>query len=259
MSTPTPTHTDRSTTTMPEAIAFRDAARAVAPDRPTACAGWTALDLVAHVVAGGVEIARLVSARLAGRPVPPTQSFAEREPAARSLGHDVLLSFLDGAGVVDLIGQLPLGEVVPFTGWAMDREALATHVRSELALHRWDLVGSDDLGVELLEAPELTVHAVRALESFDEIGERSAARPRPTVGERAIRLRSDDRPDVVLTIGPTGSSVALAEPTDGPAVSTDPAARLLMLWGRRPSAARHVVEYGLDDETRRVAEAWLFG
>lgn len=38
-----------------------------------------------------------------------------------------------------------------------------THLRSELALHRWDVVGDAEISQSLLGRPELTNHAVAVL------------------------------------------------------------------------------------------------
>jgi hypothetical protein len=45
---------------------------------------------------------------------------------------------------------------VVFTGTELTAEQLMTHARSEAAIHRWDLVGDDDVSDELLAQPELT-------------------------------------------------------------------------------------------------------
>lgn len=242
-----------------EVAAFLAAARGVPPDRLTACAGWTAHDLLAHVVAGGVEMLRLVGARLAGEPVPPTAAFAEREPAARALDHETLLALLEGGDLLGQLDRLGDGATVSFTGWAMDASALRLHIRSELAIHRWDLVGSDDESAALLGAPELTEHAVRALSSFEVIAERISARAarsprRPTT----FRLRSDGRADVVVGVDGDRCSIRLASPADGPSLTIDPAGRLLMLWGRRPPLDRHPAVVDANSDDLATMERWLY-
>ena len=48
-------------------------------DAPTACPGWTAHELLAHLAAGAQEEASLIEAHLAGEPSRPTRAFDERE------------------------------------------------------------------------------------------------------------------------------------------------------------------------------------
>lgn len=251
---------DDTTSTLTALRAFASAATAAPSERPTACPGWSAHDLLAHVVAGGAEIARLVSERLAGGPASPTTPFAEREPAARALPYDVLLELLSGGGLVDLLMRLDADDRVPFTGWHMDAESLMRHVRSELAIHRWDLVGSDDESCALLSERALTEHAIRALQSFGSISERAASRSRRAgVDRMAVRLRASGEPDVVIECDAGAADLRFERDADGPGFTTDPAARLLMLWGRRPPRRHHVVEADLDEPERRAAERWLYG
>jgi uncharacterized protein (TIGR03083 family) len=68
-----------------EAQALMAALDAVAPSAPTACEGWTAHHIVAHLAAGSKEIADLIEEKLAGQPARPTRAFEEREPAFRAL------------------------------------------------------------------------------------------------------------------------------------------------------------------------------
>lgn len=73
-----------------ESRALTEAFDRVAPTSPTACEGWTAHDIAAHVAAGAKEVAELIDARLAGRPSRPTRSFAEREAPFAALDDDAL-------------------------------------------------------------------------------------------------------------------------------------------------------------------------
>jgi hypothetical protein len=57
-----------------------------------------------------------------------------------------------------------------------------THHRSEAAIHRWDITGSDDLSDELLAQPELTRHAVSVLNSMPILNK--YARTRAAQGHR---------------------------------------------------------------------------
>ena len=48
-------------------------------------------------------------------------------------------------------------------GWGMPISDVVLHLRQEFAIHRWDLVGDDDEGDEILARPELIDHSVRIL------------------------------------------------------------------------------------------------
>jgi uncharacterized protein (TIGR03083 family) len=61
------------------------------PSAPTACAGWTAHDIAAHLAAGAKEMADLIEEHLAGRPPRATQGYEERERPFRALDQDELL------------------------------------------------------------------------------------------------------------------------------------------------------------------------
>jgi hypothetical protein len=52
---------------------------------------------------------------------------------------------------------------VPFTGWDMTAAEMVMHGRSELSLHRWDLIGSDQTSMQLLAQPELFAHGTKVL------------------------------------------------------------------------------------------------
>ena len=264
--TTTTNSTDASPTLgvpLPEHLAFTAAARTTPSCSLTACRGWTAHDVLVHVVAGGAEMARLIGEHLNGAPPSATVTFEDREPAFRAVDHDVLVELVAGGSLGELIAAVDAADSVPFTGWSMDAAALTMHLRSELALHRWDLVGSDDMSIELLSQPDLTRHAVRALGAFDVISERVTARDRRAgaigpVGA-AICLHSAGEPDVVVIGTENGTVVRIEDAVDGPGITTDPAARLLMLWGRRPPLDRHVVMTDLDPARLSALDTWLFG
>ena len=64
--------------------------------------------------------------------------------------------------------------------------------------------------------------------------------------------------DIVVSHGDTGAIVAL-EPNDGsPAIETDAAARLLFLWGRRPSDPARITST-LHPEDRLHLQSLLAG
>jgi uncharacterized protein (TIGR03083 family) len=163
-----------------ELNAFLDALDHTPPDAPTRCAGWSAHDLLAHMVAGTDEMARLIEQAASGESVSPTKLFDEREVPWRAVPDiDLRAAFFDvGARFVTALDSLPSGQLVPFTGWDMTAEQLRTHARSELALHRWDLVGDDEIGAGLLAQPDLLAHGRAALASMPTLAEARRV-PRP--------------------------------------------------------------------------------
>jgi hypothetical protein len=246
--------------TWPEAEAFVAAVQRTPADAVAMAAGWTAHDVLAHAVAGGAELARLLDAHLKGEPVPPTQTFEQREPAFRALSYEQLTGLLAAGGLKQSLDQMATrntGAALDFTGWTMGATDLATHVRSELAVHRWDLVGDDELGTELLAQPELTAHAVRALSNFDVIGERLTERTRRSgIMNLNLRLRVEGQPDVMLTVEEGDTRLAITDDTGGPAIASSGAGRLLMLWGRRPAPC-HDIRSNLPPHDLGAAHAWL--
>jgi len=163
---------------------------------PTACEGWTAHELLAHLAGGAEDIALAVEAALHGDPIPTTRSFDDREARYRALPDETLRNELTTLGLrvmvaLDALDEIDPKRTVAFTGWQMTATALAHHIRSELALHRWDIAGDDETSGELLAQPELLNHAVLALSSFDGLSESAnLARDDDTVApaDRVLRL-----------------------------------------------------------------------
>jgi uncharacterized protein (TIGR03083 family) len=226
------------------------------PTRMTACRGWTVHELVAHLAAGAAEEASLISSAANGEPARPTRTHAEREQPFRDLPDEVLRERLvDEAGrltaALDRLGDAP----VLFTGRWMTAADFQLHSRMECALHRWDIVGGDEVGRVMLAQPELTRHSLTVLGSMTTLPEAPGRRLTPLL-ETGARLvfRSLDADDVVCERSDAGCSMTL-EPVDHSVaadVELDAAARLLLLWGRRePSAAVDV----RDDLARRVVAA----
>jgi hypothetical protein len=229
--------------------------------RLTACRGWTAHELVAHLAAGAAEEADLIEAHFAGE-TRPTRGFEARELPYRALPDAELRDRLvsEAARLTVALDKLASGNAgaVLFTGREMTAADFAMHSRSECSLHRWDLVGRDDVGWLLLSQPSLTKHALRVLSSMSSLPETPANRLRKYAGpdvEVIIRSAPDD--DLVVTIADSAIVLSLQPIRDvAPDVVLDAAARLLLLWGRRePSAPVDVYAAG------RAAEvlATLFG
>lgn len=213
------------------------------PTAPTACEGWTVHEIVAHLAAGSMEQADLIEERLDGRPERLTRGFEEREAPFRALPDDDLRDRWMEQAKRKLTAHASLVDradpTIAFTGTQISAEELTTHSRSEATIHRWDLVGDDDISEELLTDPDLTAHAVKVLnrmpildESARSLGHRAA----DAVGHSTrIVFRSGDQPDVAFIASGDGGRFELTDQSDDDhtaLVTTDPAHRLLLLWGR---------------------------
>jgi hypothetical protein len=232
--------------------------------RLTACRGWTAHELVAHLAAGAAEEADLIESHLTRAPERPTRTHEAREQPYRALPDPELRDRLvEHAGrLTALIDELhtadPTG-AVPFTGRAMTAADFVMHSRSECALHRWDLVGRDDVGWAMLGNPALTVHAVDVLMSMSTLPEAPANRlgARAEPGTARLVLRSAPHDDVVITVTDGTLGMTLEPISDtAPAAELEAATRLLALWGRREPSAP--VDVCADGEHRGMLET-LFG
>ena len=229
---------------MAEASAFVVTLDSVNPQQMTKSSDWTAHELVAHLAAGAAEIARNVSAFNEGgaKAVPATRELEEREVPYREMDFVTLCSALSDhqdqmMAAINVAITNDAGAVTPWAGRQMPVGAFVTHVRSEYTLHRWDLVGDDDVSNQLLSQPELTAHAIMAL------GPALTSRGLAAGAEGQVRLTSPGQPDILA--GPSGAAFAdpETEPGDdeGPAIVADPAARLLLLWGRTPDQPSRVL------------------
>ena len=230
--------------------------------RLTACRGWTAHELVAHLTAGAAEEADLIEAHFSGE-TRPTRGFEARELPYRSRPDTELRDRLvsEAARLTVALEKLSGrdNEAVLFTGREMTADDFAMHSRSECSLHRWDLVGRDDVGWAMLSQPSLATHALGVLSSMSALPETPANRlkVRASGPEVQVIIRSAPHDDIVVST--TGAVTTLAAQAIGdaaPDVELDPAARLLLLWGRRePSAPMDVHATG---PARDVLET-LFG
>jgi Mycothiol maleylpyruvate isomerase N-terminal domain len=244
------------------------ALRALPPSAPTACAGWTAHHIAAHLAAGSKELADLAEERLAGRRERPTGEFEAREQPFRAMPYHSVLERLHHESRRKLAAYDALraraeqaesdAPGLAFTGTHMTIDELTTHAQSEATIHRSDLVGDDPLSAELLARPELTSHAIKVLNRMPILQESARA-----VGARAfeaigrpvrILLTAPNDPDVVIDTGDRTGHVYTADHDDvdidhaDVIVSTDAADRLLILWGRR-SSSRQIESHGAADVT----------
>jgi mycothiol maleylpyruvate isomerase-like protein len=245
-----------------EAEAFLDARQYTAPEMVSACKGWTAHDVTAHLAGAAAEVTRHLEPYLGGRPVPATRTFEEREPPYRALDDAELLRRLEAEGerMRTVLGQVLEREpdaVIPWTGRQMAVAKFVPHLRNEFAIHRWDVVGDDELSAELLAQPELTEHAVGVL---GEILLR-AGRLHDPAPEQDFRvwLRAPGAADVSVVVESGRAALRLADSEpDEPCIELDPAARTLFIWGRRAAGEGRIRAY-LDQPTLARLQALLSG
>jgi hypothetical protein len=230
---------DIDTDRFPEWQPFLDAVQQRRPDAGTWCEAWTVRDIVIHQAGNAEELARVLGAHLEGEPV-GTRGFEEREGPLRTLNdadlwdalHDRMATLNDVAAAADSISA---DTDVAWTGRTMKVPWFAEHMREELVLHGWDVTGDCDISPPLqagLAEPWMTTHSVMAV-----------GRPLLAKGAKELRpgeliearLRVSGTDDVLVTADAGQTSIALADP-EGPAtLETDSAARVLLLWGRRPA------------------------
>lgn len=226
-----------------EVGAFLETLDAVPPGAVTACRGWTAHELIAHLASGADAFANQIEAHLAGDPVPEFGAWDIREPPYRAMTDSVLRRRLETAeermtaAFTELLAVDP-AIAVPEVGWGLPVAELVKHMRQEFAVHRWDLIGDDEPGLELLAAPDLIEHSVALL--ADSL--LSGLRHDPVSAEPlSVRLRCAGTADLEVRVEHGVGALSWAAPADVPEViETDPAARMLLLWGRRPAAATRV-------------------
>lgn len=150
------------------------------------------------------------------------------------------------------VAALAVCDTIIYTGWAMTAERLRMHSRSEAVLHRWDLVGDDDISIRLLSDPAMVSHAVAVFDGLPALVEAQRWR-RPDLVPRPVILRSDGRPDVVVT---PGEGLSTGPTGDGVAIELLPHELPLVLWGRCPARLRDPKANAetVDDVLRRVPQ-----
>ena len=221
-----------------EATAFLDTMDSTPPTQISACAGWTAHEIAAHVTGIAVEVCRHLEPYLHGDPVPETRSFEEREAPLQALAHADLLVRLDAEEtrmrrlVADVVAR-DADAVIPWTGRHMAVAKFVPHLRNEHALHRWDVVGDDEISRQLLGNDDLVDHSVGELGQILLAAGRKHD-PDPDTDFR-VRLRSANSRDLVVLVERGTATLAWADDdTDDAAVEIEPAARHVFIWGRRP-------------------------
>ena len=250
-----------STPRTAEAAAFLDALDSIPPGTVSACEGWTAHEITAHLAAGAAEVSRHLDPFLQGEAVPATRSFAEREAPYRAMDDPALRQRLDTEqqqmrSLIDQVLALHLDAVIPWTGRQMPVAKFAPHMASEFAIHRWDLAG--DVGDDLLDRPGLLEHAIGVLGPL--LLRRGADRDPSPQRDFAVRLRCDGQPDVRVSVKAGDAIITLHDNQGGdePWMECDPAARLLVIWGRRPDRRTQLSSHMPPDMLARL-QALLAG
>lgn len=222
----------------------------VPADAPTACTDWTARNVAAHLAAGFEEVSVLIEDSLADRPSRDTRTFDEREAPYLAMDDDTLHLqlrdhlFVTTKVLADFRAAGP-DAAFEFNGALFSAAQMTVHLDSELAIHRWDLVGDDVIGQKLLATPAFTRHAVFLLNTLPMLAEAATNRVTDTdLRATTVVLRTPGQPDVALHVDADGQARFVHGESEGGidgqfVVTTDGANRLLTLWGRRSS--RHVV------------------
>ncbi len=247
---------------MDEATAFLSTLQSTAPTAPTACTGWTAHDLVAHLTAGAAEMAALTESVTSGHGERATADFATREaPYVAMPDNDLrdrlVVEAIRLSAAIEVLETT--GQTVPFAGRRLDSRALTMHGRSEAALHRWDLAGDDEVSQELLRQPELTVHAVEVLNTMLEASPEAVSVRATAAGISDLRTNfgAPGQPDVVLIVDGAGARLELDEPRARSCADADPATRLLALWGRR--SPTQLITWDADEPGADALTTFLWG
>jgi len=246
---------DATTGWFPEWEPFARAVQERRPDAGTWCEAWTVRDVVVHQAGTAEELARVLVAHLGGVAM-ATRGFEEREAPYRAMNGADLWSALvarmaELATVAEAASGVPVDTDVAWTGRTMKVPWFAEHMREELALHRWDITGDDAVAQSTLSEPWMTTHTVIAVGR--PLLARGVARVDLRLGERIEgRLRVLGTNDVLVTAEGDRTAMSFAAP-DGPAtLETDAAARVLLLWGRRPADPARIRSVAGPDALRRV-------
>jgi uncharacterized protein (TIGR03083 family) len=212
------------------------------PTALSSCPGWDAHHLAAHIAGNYEEVRTHVEAFDAGQPLARTRNWEERETPLRRLDYAALVRRIESeaaraSAITDLALERRPDARLLWTNRTVAISGFPTHMRSEDALHRWDLVGDDDTSNELLGQQDLLAHAVTFIgQPLLSRGRAAGAAQEPFAG----RVRSPGRDDLVVDAR-NGEAHLAVGPQEGPGdIEGDPAARLLLLWGRKPTPFRRL-------------------
>jgi Mycothiol maleylpyruvate isomerase N-terminal domain len=242
-----------------EVTEFLNALDSTDPRALTACPSRTAHRLGAHCAGNYKEINRHVEAYLAGDPISRTRSFDEREPEFREMTSPQLMRSLATGEerLRALMGELLEREPDPVMRWTnrmVKAAGFLKHSRSECAVHRWDLVGDDAVSEKLLSQQELFDHVVTFVGPLP-MTARGMATGAGTGSPLVARVRAPGQPDLLVTVRHGAPQLQAVDPDGEALVEGDPAARLLFLWGRRPTPFARLRCNGSVEELSRLQ--WL--
>jgi hypothetical protein len=221
----------------PEWRPFVDAVQQRRPDAGTWCEAWTVRDIVAHQTGNAEELARVLGAHLSGETI-ETRGFEREDPFRAMNDTDLWDALFDRMArlndVAEAADDVPADTDVAWTGRTMKVPWFAEHMREELVLHGWDITGDDKEAQERLAEPWMTDHSVFAVGV--PLLKKGAKHLGLGPGERVeARLRAIGSDDVMVTADADHTTIELAEPDGQATLETDAAARVLLLWGRRPA------------------------
>lgn len=224
--------------------AFLSTLHSLPADAPIACEGWTTHEVAAHLAAGIEEVAELIEDAVDQSPTRTTRGFEEREAPYRAMAdvdvREAMVKIIDRANAA-LGAQAEKGVTVEFFERHWTAQEMGVHASNEFAMHRWDMIGDDELGDEFMSPLHVTQSAIKTLNSLEVLEERPTARAgRSGLTDTRIVLRCPDQPDIALSVDDKGAGafeLSDGEPLHGDVlVETDTVNRLLTLWGRRSSA-----------------------
>lgn len=200
-----------------------------------------------------------MEAYLAGSPLTSTRSFDERDPEFREMTASQLLrSITDGeqrlrTSLDELLAREP-DPVLRWTNRQVPAAGFLKHGRSECAVHRWDLVGDDAMSEKLLSQQELFEHIATFLGAWP-MAARGMATGAGTGRSLRARVRAPGQPDLLASVHRREPRFLAVEPEGEALVEGDPAARLLLLWGRQPAPFGRLTCNGSTEDLSRLQ--WL--
>jgi uncharacterized protein (TIGR03083 family) len=231
------------------------------PTALSSCPGWDAHHLAAHIAGNYEEVRTHVEAFDAGRPLARTRSWEEREAPLRRLDYAMLLRRIRveagrASAITDeILDQQPDAELL-WTNRTVAISGFPTHMRSEDALHRWDLVGDDETSHSLLGQQDLLAHAVHFVgRPLLHRGLSAGAAKNPMVG----RVRSQGTHDLIVEAHNGEAHLAIGPQEGSGDIEGDPAARLLLLWGRKPTPFSRLNATSDDDAIVSQLQSLLAG
>jgi uncharacterized protein (TIGR03083 family) len=243
----------------PETAALLDILSEVGPRALTSCPGWSAHHIAAHIAGNHEEARRHVVAYADGAPLTSTRTFEEREAPLLRLRFDTLLARIEAeefgllSAVDGVLAEDPDAQL-RWTGRTVAVKGFPTHMRSESAVHRWDVAGDDATSWQLLAQPDLLTHAVGFIGRPLLVRGLTRAQA-PFSG----RVRSPGADDLLVSVERgRDPRLEVTRPTGPAVIETDAAARLLLLWGRKAEPF-HRLRADADDATVARLQAVLAG